>query len=134
MAIAARDQESLRLEIGHVLQVVFADPDRIPEFFTDDYTQTTNGAVSDRTAFEAYVRHVARTVRSVQFEVLDAARQDATIADRHLVHVTDQNGGRATIEVYLFGTLVDGRLQRVHEATRLLSGEAALEGLGSARE
>jgi hypothetical protein len=44
------------------------------------------------------------------------------------------DGRTATIEVYLFGHLRDGRLWRVNEVTRVLSGDQALRELARAVE
>ncbi|MGO1076845.1 nuclear transport factor 2 family protein [Inquilinus sp. CA228] len=123
------ESEELKRRIAGMLQAVFADPGRIPEFFTEDYEQVTDGEPSDRARFEAHVRHVAASVRSLEVTVLDAVRQGAAIADRHVVAVTHADGHAAAIEVYLFGTLRNGRLARVNEVTRVLSGDAALRAL-----
>jgi hypothetical protein len=126
------DGEELKRRIARMLQAVFADPDRIPEFFTDDYAQVTDGEHSDRGRFDSHVRHVGGSVRSIAVTVLDAVRQGDAIADRHVVEVTHADGRQAVIEVYLFGTLRDGRLVRVNEVTRVLSGTEALGELARA--
>jgi hypothetical protein len=128
------DQPALKLELRRALQQVFADPDQLPGLFTEDYVQTTDGSTSNREEFEAHVRHLAHVVTSLDFEVLDVAQQGSSIADRHLVHVVYQDGRRATIEVFLFGEISAGRLQRVHEVTRVLSGDESLQYLGTARD
>ncbi|WP_395678934.1 nuclear transport factor 2 family protein [Inquilinus sp.] len=126
------DADELKRRIAGMLQAVFADPGHIPEFFTDDYEQVTDGEVSDRARFEAHIRHVAGSIRSIEVTVLDAVRQGDAIADRHVVEVVHADGHGAAIEVYLFGTLRDGRLARVNEVTRVLSGDAALQALARA--
>ncbi|MGO4726980.1 MULTISPECIES: nuclear transport factor 2 family protein [unclassified Inquilinus] len=126
------DGAELKRRIARMLQAVFADPDRIPEFFTDDYEQVTDGEHSDRARFDAHVRHVAGAVRSIAVTVLDAVRQGDAIADRHVVEVTHADGRQAAIEVYLFGILRDGRLAQVNEVTRVLSGTEALRELARA--
>lgn len=124
--------DQLKHRIAGMLRAVFADPGRIPEFFTDDYEQVTDGEVSDRARFEAHIRHVAGSIRSIGVTVLDAVRQDDVLADRHVVEVVHADGQAAAIEVYLFGTLRGGRLARVNEVTRVLSGDAALQALARA--
>ncbi len=128
------DQQALKLEFRLALERVFADPDRISTLFTDDYVQTTDGSTSDRKAFEEHVRHVARVVRSIRFEVLDVVRQGDSIADRHRVVVVYQDGRSATIEVHLFGEIFGGRLRRVHELTRVVAGDESLKALGTAHD
>ena len=127
------DRDALKVALRGCLERVFADPDRIPTFFTDDYVQTTDGTTCDRKEFEEHIRHLASMVQSIRFEVLDALRQGDRIADRHLVHVSYKDGRRATMEVYLFGTVVEGRLRRVHEITRVVSGDQTLKDAAIAR-
>ena len=124
----------LKSEFRKALHQTFADPDQIPALFTDDYVQTTNGSTSDRKEFEAHIRHVAHVVQSLDFEVLAVVQQGNNFADRHLVHLVYQDGRRAAIEVFLFGEVFEGRLRRVHEVTRVLSGDKSLHDLGTARE
>jgi len=121
------DPDALKTAMRGCLERVFADPAQIPYFFTDDYVQTTDGITCDRKEFEQHVRHVASVVRSIQFEILDALQQGERIADRHLVHVTYKDGRKACVEVYLFGTTHNGRLRRVHEITRVASGDNSLK-------
>ncbi len=128
------DRQTLKTEFSRALQQVFADPDRIPDLFTEDYVQTTDGSTSNREEFEVHVRHLARVVKSIEFEVLDVVQQENSVADRHLAHIVYHDGRRATIEVYLFGEIFAGRLRRVHEVMRLLSGDEALQKLGTARD
>ena len=124
--------EELKHRIAVALHSVFRDPDRIPEFFADDYEQVTDGEVSDRARFEAHIRHVAGSIRLISVTVLDAVWQGDAIADRHVVEVVHADGHKAVIEVYLFGTLRGGRLWRVNEITRVLSGDRALRELARA--
>ena len=121
------DRESLKLALRGCLERVFADPDQIPHYFTDDYVQTTDGTTCDRKGFEQHVRHLATMVQSIQFEVLDALQQGERIADRHLVHVAYKDGRKATVEVYLFGMIHNGRWRRVHEISRIASGDPTLK-------
>ncbi len=127
------DHEPLKAAIRGSLERVFADPDQIPLFFTDDYEQTTDGTRCDRREFEEHIRHLVSVAQSIQFEVLDALQQAEQIADRHLVHIAYKDGRKATIEVYLFGTTVGGRFRRVHEVTRIVSGDQTLKDAPTAR-
>jgi hypothetical protein len=128
------DPLTLKAEFRAALQHIFRDPDEIPDLFTEDYVQTTNGSTSNRQEFEAHIRHLTSVVNSLEFEVLDVAQQENTIADRHLVHIVYEDGRGATIEVYLIGETYKGRLRRVHELTRVFSGDESLQNLGIARE
>jgi hypothetical protein len=115
------------LALRGCLERIFGDADQIPLFFADDYVQTTDGTTCDRQEFERHVRHLASMVQSIQFEVLDALQQGDCIADRHLAHVAYKDGRKATLEVYLFGLVHNGRWRRVNENTRLASGDPTLK-------
>lgn len=95
----------------------------ISTYFTDDYEQTTDGEVSDRTAFAAHIAHLRGLVAAGRIEVTEAVADGDRIATRHTVHLTLDGGRAVTLEVHLFGELAAyGRLRRVHELTRLIDG------------
>jgi hypothetical protein len=53
----------------------------------------------------------------------EVVREGARIADRHRVTVTKRDGTVSRLEVYLFGEISDdGRLRRVDEISRVVSG------------
>jgi hypothetical protein len=127
------DRDSLKQAIQDALEQVFESPANIPLLFSDDYVQTTDGRTSNRQEFEQHIRHLLASVNSIDFEVLDAVQQGQSIADRHLVQLVYQDGRKATIEINLFGTVTDGRLSRVHEISRVVSGDEMLKALVQAQ-
>ncbi|WP_142846668.1 nuclear transport factor 2 family protein [Telmatospirillum sp. J64-1] len=127
-----QDEPSLREALAQMFQKIFRDPGCIGEFFTDDYRQITDGKLSDRGTFEAHIRHVAASVSSIRFTVLDAVLREDVLADRHLVEVTHVDGRESRLEVYLFGRLLNDRLALVHEVTRVIDGDEKLRALATA--
>lgn len=96
----------------------------IDRYFTSDYTQRTNGALSGRDGFAAHIRALRAVAAEGIVKVSEAVREGDRIADRHEVTVTTRDGTTSRIEVYLFGELADdGRLRRVDEITRLVDGD-----------
>jgi hypothetical protein len=47
------DPAALKIELGEAMQRVFANPDEIQGFFTEDDVQTTDGHESERREFAA---------------------------------------------------------------------------------
>lgn len=123
--------EPLKAQLA-CLAEVFTNPDSISLAFTEDYEQVTDGKTLTRGEFEAHIRHVKDSVESLRFTILDAVRQGDQLADRHRVDVVYRNGRRAAIEVYLFAQLRGGRFTKVHEVSRMLSGDEAVRSLASA--
>jgi len=106
----------------------------VDRYFTADYRQRTDGRVLDRREFVEHLRALRTKIVRGHVEVLEAVRQGHRIADRHLVTVTKRDGTVSQIEVYLFGQLAsDGRLRRVDEVSRVVSGTAEDAELARAR-
>jgi hypothetical protein len=124
--------EALKAQIASLLENVFANPAAIPLAFTEDYEQTTDGKRLSRAEFEEHVRHVRASVRSIRFTVCDAVRHENHFADRHIAEITYSDGRSASVEVYLFAKLRDGRIAQTHELTRVLSGDDSAKSLASA--
>jgi predicted SnoaL-like aldol condensation-catalyzing enzyme len=96
----------------------------IDRYFTPDYTQRTEGALSGRDGFVAHIRALRALAAGGSVKIIEAVREGDRIADRHEVTVTRRDGTTSRIEVYLFGELADdGRLRRVDEITRVLDGD-----------
>jgi predicted SnoaL-like aldol condensation-catalyzing enzyme len=137
---AVQDGE-LKVYIADALgQVCFGDEEQFPlletidRYFAPGYRQCTDGEEIDRAGFVEHMRALRRRVASGQVEVIEAVREGNHVADRHRVEVTKPDGGTVTMEVYLFGDLDDtGRLVRVDEVSRMLSGGSDDVDLASAR-
>jgi hypothetical protein len=106
----------------------------VDRYFTSDYTQRTDGTLSDRAGFVAHIRALRGLAAGGTIKVCEALREGERIADRHEVTVTRRDGSTSRIEVYLFGELAaDGRLRRVDEITRVLDGDESDAGLARVR-
>lgn len=106
----------------------------IDRYFTPDYQQRTDGELVDRDGFAAHIKVLRELVAHGEVEVVDALRDGDRIADRHLVSVTKHDGTASQLEVYLFGELApDGRLRRVDEISRVVTGGEADASLARAR-
>ncbi|MBV9384224.1 MAG: hypothetical protein JOY82_09750 [Streptosporangiaceae bacterium] len=137
------DQDARDFITRMLTEVLFSDDREHPleltaaRYFSPGYRQVTDGAELDYDGFLAHARHL-RGLReqgaTASIEVLDAVRRGRALAGRHIVSAAKPDGTAAEIEVYLFATLdADGRLLRVNEATRVLTGTSADAELARAR-
>jgi ketosteroid isomerase-like protein len=108
-----------RLKAG--LNRLFADPSTIGDLFSEDYVQTVNGEVTDRTQYRAYLEKSLTLFPLASFEVPEATWQGDTVAARFLSRKTAPDGKIRLGEAMLFGEVKDGRFTRVHEITRVVS-------------
>jgi hypothetical protein len=105
----------------------------VARYFHPDYRQTSDGRDLDYADFLAHIRTLRGRVRSGRFDIVDVVADGDRIADRHRVRLIKSDGGEIRAEVLLLGRFAnDGRLIRVHECTRLLSGDARDDDIGYA--
>jgi len=108
--------------------------DDLALLFHPSYVQVTDGVVSDYDEFVAHITHVRTVAADGEIVVHEAVHEGNRVADRHTVTITKRDGSRTSFEVLLIGELADdGRLLRVTETTRQLSGDRADANLGRAR-
>lgn len=91
--------------------------------FSDDYRQSTNGDWIDRATFAHQVAQLRGFVERIAIDVKGEFIDGARYAERHVITVTQRDGGTGAQEVYLFGEIgADGRFTRLEELTRPLAG------------
>ena len=121
----------LKNMLRDMYQEIFANPNDVSRFFSEDYVQTTDGHSLRYSEFIEHIRHVIAVTDRIEVDVVDVIRDGDRIADRHTVKLTRKDGTRALLEVYLFGTLYSGRFTRVIETTRLVEGGESSRDLAS---
>jgi hypothetical protein len=137
------DQDARDFIARMLTEVLFGDEQEHPleptaaRYFSPRYRQVTDGAELDYDGFLAHARYL-RGLReqggTASVEVLDAMRHGRDLADRHIVSATKPDGTAVEIEVYLFAALdSDGRLLRVNEVTRVVTGTDGDAELARAR-
>ncbi len=90
--------------------------------FTEDYRQSTNGEWIDRAGFAQQITQLRAGIAHVEVTVRNELVQGGAYAERHVIHVTQRDGGTAAQEVYLFGELGDdGRFRLLEELVRPLA-------------
>jgi len=87
--------------------------------FADDYRQSTNGDWADRAAFAQQIEYLRAGIDVAEIEVLAELEQGGAYAERHVIHVTQNDGTVAAQEAYVFAELAaDGRFASLTELTR----------------
>jgi hypothetical protein len=132
--IADTDNAAQREKMACLLTRLFNGDIDPAEVFTPDYQQLTDGHALDYRGFVQHLSHVSSQIRAITFTVAEIACHSELLADRHIVTVTYPDGRQAEIEVYLFAGLREGKIWRIHEVTRALSGNAADRTLAHATE
>ena len=106
----------------------------VEEFFHPTYTQVTDGVASNYNEFVEHIAHLRGLIASGEVTVMEMVQEGRRVADRHTITIEKRDGSTTSFEVLLIGELADdGRLLRVVETTRQLTGDAADAALGSAR-
>ncbi|HFZ0820671.1 TPA: nuclear transport factor 2 family protein [Enterobacter cloacae] len=132
--IADTDNAAQREKMACLLTRLFNGDIDPAEVFTPDYQQVTDGHTLDYRGFIQHLSHVSSQTRTIAFTVAEIACHDELLADRHIVTVTYPGGRQVEIEVYLFAALREGKIWRIHEVTRTLSGDASDRTLAHATE
>ncbi|WP_434131893.1 nuclear transport factor 2 family protein [Enterobacter cloacae] len=132
--IADTDNAAQREKMACLLTRLFNGDIDPAEVFTPDYQQVTDGHTLDYRGFIQHLSHVSSQTRTIAFTVAEIACHDELLADRHIVTVTYPGGRQAEIEVYLFAALREGKIWRIHEVTRALSGDSSDRTLAHATE
>jgi len=95
--------------------------DALTKHVTDDYRQSTDGVWIDRATFAQQLTQLRGFIERVEIEVKSELSQGSAYAERHVITVTQRDGGVGSQEVYLFGEIADdGRFAWLEELTRAL--------------
>ncbi len=112
-----------------ILVTTLSSPEAI---FSTDYIQSTDGNTLNYSEFLQHLNHVRSQISHIAFNVEQACCNSHLLADRHIVTVTRPDNQRTEIEVYMFAQLREGKICRIDEITRVISGNAQDKSLASA--
>ncbi|WP_030511264.1 hypothetical protein [Microbispora rosea] len=111
------------VRISEALRALVFEPDPNEElrqvldrYYAPDYTHRSDGKTLSREEFEGMVARVRSQVTNGAVTVLDELRDGSTYAERHVFHITLENGSTQSREIAIFGTFAeDGRFQHLSE-------------------
>jgi hypothetical protein len=109
--------------ISDALTALLFEPDSgapldqvLDRYYAPDYTHRTDGKTLDRDGFAELVTRARSQVAEGRVTVLDELRDGSAYAERHVFHLTLNNGDTQDREVAIFGTFAaDGRFQHLSE-------------------
>lgn len=122
--------EQLRVSVQDFYNQTLNDDAAVRRWFSKDYIQVADGNTLNFADFIKHLNILKRDTTSMRFEVIDAAFTGDTLADRHLVYVELKNGQRMVVEILAFYRLKNGKIVRLNEVSRVISGDLADRDLG----
>ncbi|MCP2257937.1 hypothetical protein LX15_001624 [Streptoalloteichus tenebrarius] len=106
----------------------------VSTYFAPGYEQYVDGNTLDHTEFARHVHAVREILDRGEVEVREALFDGTTLADIHTVRARKTDGSHVELEVHMFAEIDhDGRVRRVRELTRLVTGDQADHSLGHVR-
>lgn len=126
------DQRELRQHLQGLLTSLFRGELSPEALFSTDYVQSTDGNTLNYIEFLQHLNHVRSRISDIAFSVEQACCHSQLLADRHIVTVTWPDNKQTGIEVYMFAQLREGKICRIDEITRVISGNTQDKSLASA--
>jgi hypothetical protein len=132
--IKTQQGPALRASLERFYRDVFENPDTLPDFLAESCVQRVGPMALSYSETVKHVRHVRACVQKIEYSVADAIAQGDTIADRHIVTLTLNDGRSAVLEVLCFIRIANGKIAELYESSQVLSGDQALGALATASE
>lgn len=126
------DERELRQHLQGLLTSLFTGELSPEAIFSTDYVQLTDGKTLNYSEFLQHLDHVRSQISHIAFSVEQACCNPQLLADRHIVTVTRPDNKKTEIEVYMFAQLREGKICRIDEITRVISGNVQDKSLASA--
>ena len=115
-------------ELRAILETIYArllkDDATFAANYSPDYVQRVNGVVTHYADILRLYRHLKSTVATTKHTVFDAIAYGDTIADRHMVEHTFNDGTRMVSAAHCFFTIKDGKVIEVNEVAHDIEGRS----------
>ncbi len=109
------------------------DERRIARYFSPDYQQVVDGQLLDYPGFVEHMQCLKTLTTTMTVSLLASVCEGNTVFTHHHVRVLKRDGEQSDIEVMARFTLSAGLILHCDELTRLISGAADDQNLGSRR-
>lgn len=126
------DERVLCQRLQALLTSLFTGELNPEALFSADYVQSTDGNTLNYDEFLQHLKHVRSQISHIVFRVEQACCNAQLLADRHIVTVSWPDNKKTEIEVYMFAQLHEGKICRIDEITRVISGNIEDKSLASA--
>jgi hypothetical protein len=118
--------EGLAASLDRFYADMIADRTSTPRYFSPGYIQYANGHSTDYAQLLLHLEHIRRFSHVVSFSVEDAVSAKGVVAERHMVEMTDHEGGFLAVETSCFIRFVQGRIAEIYEVYRVVLGDAVM--------
>ncbi|MEV4602103.1 nuclear transport factor 2 family protein [Amycolatopsis sp. NPDC049253] len=86
-------------------------------YFAPGYTHRNSGQAKTRAEFAAMAARAREQIASGEIQVLDEFRDGDRYSERHILDITNEDGGGERAEINLIGRYAtDGRFLKINEA------------------
>lgn len=103
----------------------------IEQYFSPNYIQIVDGKQIDYDEFVAHLKVLKEATNSITITIKSIAEGQNCVHTQHIAHAEKKNGEVSEFEVFACFHLLDGKIIRCEELTRMISGAKSDGDLGS---
>ncbi|MEQ5125670.1 nuclear transport factor 2 family protein [Providencia alcalifaciens] len=103
----------------------------IKQFFSSDYVQVVDGKLIDFTEFCTHMQVLKEATESITIDIKSIAEGENCVHTQHIARAIKKEGTVSEFEVFACFHLMNGKIIRCEELTRMLSGSKHDNDLGS---
>lgn len=103
----------------------------IKQFFSSDYVQVVDGKMINFSEFYSHMQVLKEATESITIEIKSIAEGENCVHTQHIAKAIKKEGTVSEFEVFACFHLMDGKIIRCEELTRMLSGSKHDNDLGS---
>ncbi|EKT66551.1 TPA: nuclear transport factor 2 family protein [Providencia alcalifaciens] len=117
--------------LNSVLGEKLGDLEVIKQYFSSDYVQVVDGKQIDFTLFYAHMRALQEATENISIEIKSIAEGKNCVHTQHIARAVKKDGSTSEFEVFACFQLMNGKIIRCEELTRMLAGSKHDNDLGS---
>ncbi len=107
------------------------DESKIARYFSPDYRQVVDGKSLNYDDFINHMSALKAQTRKMRLSIKAAIGEGDTVFTQHYVKVEKNEGGWSEFEVFARFTLLEGKIHRCEELTRMIHGVIEDSDFGS---
>lgn len=103
----------------------------IEQFFSRNYIQVVDGKEIDFDEFVAHMKVLKEATESITITIKSIAEGDHSVHTQHFAKALKKDGSYSEYEVFACFTILDNKIVRCEELTRMIQGGKSDRDLGS---
>lgn len=103
----------------------------IEQFFSRNYIQVVDGKKIDFDEFVAHMKVLREATESITITIKSIAEGDSCVHTQHFAKALKKDGSCSEYEVFACFTILDNKIVRCEELTRMIQGGKSDRDLGS---